>query len=109
MRYFLDDRVYPRQPHMVRVADPNGNGALGGPSGITLGSPGSPDQSCVVIRLIDEPGRPDRSYLYCKLVSGGQAMHRGRSSLSRGPGASNSPWARSAGACGGRMTTATAF
>jgi hypothetical protein len=54
LRLFMDDRVYPWQPTMVRVADPNGNGVLGGPGRLSLLTPGSPDDSYLMMRLMDE-------------------------------------------------------
>lgn len=50
---FLDDRVYPWQPSMVRVADVNGNGTLGHGMGMALVVPGQPMQSYLLLRLID--------------------------------------------------------
>ena len=49
---FFDDRVYPWQPWMVRVGDPNRNGVLGGPS-VSLIEPGNPEASYLIRRLTD--------------------------------------------------------
>jgi hypothetical protein len=49
----LDDRVYPWNEGMVRVADVNRNGTAGASLGIRLIKPGDPMKSFLILRLID--------------------------------------------------------
>ncbi len=51
---FVDNRSLPWTPNHVRAADPNGNGIAGGATAIPLISPGSPWQSYIFLRLVDE-------------------------------------------------------
>ena len=54
VRRFLDDRFYPWNPSMMRVADVNRNGVLGSAKGVSMLKPGDPMKSYLVLRLIDE-------------------------------------------------------
>jgi hypothetical protein len=51
---FLDDRVYPWKPSMVRVGDVNGNGTIGRDRGVSLIVPGDALRSFLFLRLTDE-------------------------------------------------------
>lgn len=62
---FFDDRVYPCNDLMVRVADPNANGTLGASLGIKLLVPGDPMKSFVLLRLID-PNQGELMPLACR-------------------------------------------
>jgi hypothetical protein len=53
VRQFLDDRFYPWDELLVRVADPNGNGVAGGADGAAMIVPGDPMRSYLVLRLFD--------------------------------------------------------
>ena len=53
VRQFLDDRYYPWDELLVRVADSNGNGVAGGVDGAAMIVPGDPMRSYLVLRLFD--------------------------------------------------------
>jgi hypothetical protein len=53
VRMFLDDRFYPWDELLVRVADPNHNGTVGGGQGASMIVPGDPMSSYLVLRLFD--------------------------------------------------------
>ncbi len=53
VRQFLDDRFYPWDELLVRVADTNGNGVAGGGDGSAMIVPGDPMRSYLVLRLFD--------------------------------------------------------
>jgi hypothetical protein len=52
-RRFFDDRSYPWDPTIVRVADVNANGVLGRTLGVSLAAVGDPAASYLVLRLMD--------------------------------------------------------
>ncbi|HET6585336.1 MAG TPA: hypothetical protein VFG69_17880, partial [Nannocystaceae bacterium] len=53
VREFLDDRVYPWDELLVRVADTNGNGVAGHVPGAAMLVPGEPMKSYLLLRLFD--------------------------------------------------------
>lgn len=53
VRRFLDDRMYPWDDTLVRVADPNGNGIAGFSPDNAMVVPGDPARSYLVLRLFD--------------------------------------------------------
>ena len=53
VRRFLDDRLYPWDDTLVRVADPNGNGIAGFSPDRSMLVPGDPLESYLVLRLFD--------------------------------------------------------
>jgi hypothetical protein len=53
VKTFFDDRTYPWHDLMIRVADVNANGVLGGSMGVSLIEPGDPMKSYMILRLID--------------------------------------------------------
>jgi hypothetical protein len=53
VRQFLDDRIYPWDELLVRVADTNGNGTAGYIPGAAMIVPGDPMKSYLVLRLFD--------------------------------------------------------
>ncbi len=54
IRSFFDERFYPWEPSMARIADVNQNGVLGHVRGISLLRPGDPMRSYLVLRLLDD-------------------------------------------------------
>jgi hypothetical protein len=54
VRRFFDERFYPWEPSMARIADVNRNGVLGHARGISMLTPGDPMKSYLVLRLLDE-------------------------------------------------------
>ncbi len=53
VRQFLDDRAFPWDELLVRVADTNGNGTAGFVPGAAMIVPGDPSKSYLVLRLFD--------------------------------------------------------
>ncbi len=53
VRQFLDDRAYPWDELLLRVADPNGNGTVGDGAGVMI-APGDPLGSYLILRLFDD-------------------------------------------------------